>query len=516
MFRRTSLCALLLSCLVGPARADLVVLKDGRRIEGKILARSSTEVRIKTAFAELTFPMAEVEEVVRGKTVEELHAEKLAACRVADDFGALGLWCLENRLKRQAKQAFERALELDPDHEGARRELGFVRYDGAWMIPEERDARQRAKEAAEMRARGLVLHGERWVTPEERAKLELGLVLHEGRWMTREEAMRAQGLEEFDGQWYPRNEARARAAVAGAAEAAGQPLGLFLGKEAVVCGTLGPEWLERISGGLDAGRAWFDAAWRVPPGPALYGDQLCEFYVFHRDAPYELTVEYLAGRSSFLPEGWKEAVRRGFGFTWIDPIPISSVRQMSRELEHVVGHSYHHLGHLMISRLAYRGRLLPPWYEEGTASLTELRIHGRNDVFCRTTFVEGEGISSESTRFVLDEGAMRDGEWRGALTEALKAGRVEPFDRLARREFSQLTMVDIATSLAILEWLETQGGEVLARFHVELRKGAPEAPTRVIQQGNARAAYYDAAFKAAVGTSTREADAAWRTWFLSR
>lgn len=518
---RTSLYPLLLSlCLAGAARADLVVLKDGRRIEGKILAKTSSEVRIKTAFAELTFPMSEVEDVVRQKTIEEVYAEKLAACARADDFGALGLWCLENRLKRQAKQAFERALELDPDHADARRELGFVRYAGEWMTPEERDARQRQEHEAEMKARGLVLFGERWVTPEEKEKLELGMVLHEGRWLTQEEAWRAQGLEEFDGKWYPRSEAGARAAAAGAAEAAGQPFNLVLGSQGVVCGTLGVEWLDRIAAGLDVGRAWFDQAWKAPPGQALYGDQLCEFYVFDRDAPYERTVDYLAGRCRYLPPGWSEAVKTGFGFTWIDPIPISSVRQLRRDVQHVVGHSFHHLGHLMINRHGYSGRLLPPWYEEGVAVLTELRVHGRNDVFCRGSFIEhpgpGEGTTSVGDRSVVAEGVMRDGTWRGSLSQALEVGRVEPFDRLTRREFSQLELVDIAVSMAILEWLESLGGEVLATFHGELRKNAPPAPLRVIQNDKERRAYFDAAFEAAVGMGSRQADAAWRTWFRSR
>ena len=513
--RVPALLLLLLLGAVGMARADVLVLKDGRRIEGKILARTSTEVRIQTPFAELVFPRAEIEEIIEQKTREELYAEKLAACTSADDFHALGLWCAESRMRRQARQAFERAVELDPDHAGARAELGFVRYAGEWMTPEERDLRQREDHAARMRAEGLVQHGERWVTPEEKEKLEAGLVLHDGRWMTQEEAFRAQGLEAFDGQWLPRAEARAREAAAGAARAAGLPFNVHVGPHAMVCGTLAPEWLERVAQGLERGRAWFDAAWGTA-GKELWGDRLPEFYVFDRDAPYELTVGHLAERCSFLPPGWAEAVRAGYGFTWTDPVPISSVRQMRRELGHVVGQSFHHLGHLAINRLGYRGRLLPPWYEEGVAALTEQRVHGRNDVFCRAAFVEGEGSSSDASRFLLDEGDMRDGTWRVTLARAMQAGRVEAFDRLARREFSQLALVDIATSMAILEWLEAQGGETLARFHRELRKGAPPAPLRVIQQGAERLAYYDAAFRAAAGLDTRQADAAWRAWFPSR
>jgi len=513
---RTILLALLVFALGRFARADVLVLKDGRRIEGEILARTATEVRIKTSFAELTFPADQVVEIVEGKTHEQLYRERLAACATADDFCALGDWCEEQHLRHHAKEAYERAIALDPDHERARAALGFVRYGDEWMTPDERDRRRAADHEAEMRAEGLVPWKDRWVTPAEKEKLEQGLVLVDGRWMSEADAKRAQGLEPFDGTWYPRAEARARKDVAEAAQAAGGELRLFVGPEAVVAGTLGADQLAELSKGCDAGRAWFDRAWGVEPGLRLYGDRLCELYVFDDDDSYVRTVDVLAARCSFLPTGWADAVRAGYGFTWTDPLPLSSVRRMRRDTEDVLGQTFHHFGHLMVNRLGYRGRLLPPWYEEGVAALTELRIHGKNDVFCRASFSEADGTSSDLGGVSLDEAAFRDGTWRAALAQALQQGKVEPFDHLARREFSQLGLVDIATSMAILEWLESRGDGVLGRFHRELRKSAPPAPLRVIEQGRARVDAYDAAFEAAVGESTQEADATWRTWFPSR
>jgi hypothetical protein len=77
-------------------------------------------------------------------------------------------------------------------------------------------------------------------------------------------------------------------------------------------------------------------------------------------------------------------------------------------------------------------------------------------------------------------------------------------------------MVDILCGMAIVAWLEEQGGESLARFHAELRRSAPPVPERVILLGRDRQAAYDRAFGAATGRGWRDADQAWRAWFLNR
>ena len=55
---------------------------------------------------------------------------------------------------------------------------------------------------------------------------------------------------------------------------------------------------------------------------------------------------------------------------------------------------------------------------------------------------------------------------------------------------------------------------VLVLERDSLRKNAPHAPQRVILKGIDRQGRYNAAFEAAVQMNWREADKAWRTWFL--
>jgi hypothetical protein len=517
LLRRALGLPLALLCLAAILAADTVILKDGRRIEGTIKSKTATHVVVATAFGELTFELSAVEEIVTGKTKKELLREKRAACKTGEDFYQLGLWCEQQKMASDAKGAYRKAIEVDPDHAAARGKLGFVQYKGEWMTPEQRDVRMKEDYEADMRAKGFVLHDGRWITPEEKLKLEQGLVLYKGEWLPKAEAMRLQGFLEFEGRWLPKAEALGWTAARDAEEAADRPFAKHITSQALLVGNTSVGILKEIGDGLDRSRGWFDETWEVEPGLKLFGRRLAEFYVFDDDSqPYLDTVDWIVGRSNYVPEGWADSAKATYGFVWIDPIAISSARQNMRPEGDLVGNCYHHMGHMMLNRLGYEGRLLPAWYDEGMAALCELRTHGRNAVFCRSSYAGYSGTSSGKIDLVLDDQVMRDGSWRSVLREALQQGAVPSFDKLALLEFSQLSLRDIATSMAIVEWLEKRGDGTLKRFHAELRKGAPPAPNRVIQAGADRLAYYDRAFEAATGLKTREADREWRNWFLKK
>ena len=514
---RSTLKGVLLVLFASLAAADVVHLNDGRKIEGKVTKATATEVVVQSAFGELTFKRSDVKEIVYEKSKQELYEEKLEACKTADDFYELGLWCRENKLRSRSKGCFEKAVELETDHAKARAELGHVRYKGEWMTPEERDARQAAEFEAEMKARGLVKWKEQWVTPEERGKLEQGLVHHDGRWMTYEEKMRLEGFRPFEGRWIPEGEWVARQGVERAEEVLGAPLALVVTEQAAVAGTYPLDILEKVAAGLDLGRTWFDSRWTVEPGIGLFGGRLAELYAFSDDLGFKKTVPHFAAQTTTVPEGWADAVQKAHGFVYWDPYPVSSCRLWGRAVLDVEGHCYHHWGHILVNSLDYDGRLLPPWYDEAVSALTEYGIHEKNRVFCRSRLLSTTGgTSAGRTEGAFDKRSMRAGEWMYQLKGELEAGRVMNFDRLAQLEFHNMELVDIAAGMAIVEWIATHGDGALRKFHKELRKGAPEAPVRVIQNGNERHAVYDAAFQAATGVPWRKADQEWRKWFLSR
>jgi hypothetical protein len=165
----------------GAPATDLFVLENGGQIEGELINKDESPRQryvIKTASgAQVTLDKSQVKKVVRRRP-EEVEYE-----RIRDKYPdtvegqwALAEWCKQHRLSSQRKVHLRRVVELDPEHVGARRALGYARIDGKWMTEEEI-----------MTARGYVRVGSRWKLPQE---LEL------------EEQQRQQELAEKE--WYGR------------------------------------------------------------------------------------------------------------------------------------------------------------------------------------------------------------------------------------------------------------------------------------------------------------------------
>jgi len=152
------LLALLL--LVPAGLADTVVLEGGLELHGTVTERGET-VEITRDGRTHRIPRARVREIRRGETPVEEYSRRAAA--LGDDDAAgwyrLGLWAREQRVAR-AREAFERVLEIDPDHRAVRRELGYELVDGEWLV-----------HADAMHRKGFVLAGGRWMLPAEADRL---------------------------------------------------------------------------------------------------------------------------------------------------------------------------------------------------------------------------------------------------------------------------------------------------------------------------------------------------------
>ena len=144
-------------------RAVEVTLRDGRVWEGAIVRESADEIVLKTSGGDVSISKESVLSVDRSPTRREQYQTRLAAidAKDPDQHYLLGLWCRRQGLKRESEYHLNYACGLDPDHAGARRALGQVRYEGKWM-------------------------------PEAEAKDAMGMRLVDGRWMTKEAAALAE------------------------------------------------------------------------------------------------------------------------------------------------------------------------------------------------------------------------------------------------------------------------------------------------------------------------------------
>lgn len=122
-----------------PCPADVVVLKDGRRLVGKVTKEDDEGIVLVHRHGEIPIRKSEVASIERGPTPEEVYQDRAAKLSDDDLEGHLDLakWCLENDLDREADWEFGRVIEIDPDHGEARKALGFVRHEEKWITKEE-------------------------------------------------------------------------------------------------------------------------------------------------------------------------------------------------------------------------------------------------------------------------------------------------------------------------------------------------------------------------------------------
>lgn len=113
------------------AYAEVLILKNGDKIEGKVIEETDEYVKLDTKYGVLKVQKSDIEKREKGDpTIEEYNKKK---AELAEKHFELAMWCKEKGLKEEMKKELESVITLNPDHEGARAELGYIRKDGAWV-----------------------------------------------------------------------------------------------------------------------------------------------------------------------------------------------------------------------------------------------------------------------------------------------------------------------------------------------------------------------------------------------
>lgn len=124
------------------ARAEIFVLKSAGEVRGKLLNPDQSPRKtyvVKTASGgQVTLAADQVQSVKRQSAAEIKYDRYRLICPdTVDGHWKMAEWCRKNRLSRQRAVHLERIIELDPDHERARRGLGYSQIAGRWVTQEQ-------------------------------------------------------------------------------------------------------------------------------------------------------------------------------------------------------------------------------------------------------------------------------------------------------------------------------------------------------------------------------------------
>lgn len=147
------------------ARADIARLKNGGEARGLFLSEGESKGRLEMETTLGGRMVLEPEEVVstsrRSAEIEEYVTRSRSIPRTVSDHWELAEWCKARQMTPQREEQLEALLELEPNHQGARRGLDHILYQDQWMTRDEA-----------MREQGYIKYKGKYLTQQEIDLLE--------------------------------------------------------------------------------------------------------------------------------------------------------------------------------------------------------------------------------------------------------------------------------------------------------------------------------------------------------
>ncbi|MSR45522.1 MAG: hypothetical protein EXS13_00370 [Planctomycetes bacterium] len=496
-------------------RADTLHLKDGAKLEGKVVAEDKTGVTIETPLGRMVIERARIARIEKGPTAREdleQREKALAADASAEKWFELAEFAASKGLKRERERLLDATLKRDRNHAGANLASGRVQHDGRWLTPAERDLLVKAAEVEAMRARGLVEWEGRFVTPEEKAHFERGDVRvdvrGESKWMTADEAKRAQGLERIGNDWFAATEVMARRRAQGFAKEARLNLTVLAGEHLVCATAFGKGHAKQM---LEASEKGYLLAAEVLKETAsdltwIGGHKALAIVVDTRD-DFGGFARFFARDESKVDQRWAEGVAKVDGFFWWDPTGSSATYKGGRHVDDTTAHTVHHLGHVFLNRHGYNFRFLPSWLDEGFAAWFEYRVLGRNAISC----IAARRYASQKT--VRKEELLANARWFEDAVKLIRDGKDPMFPSLLPRDLSTIEPEEVSKAMVVIDWLVTERKDGFLKLLATLREQWPKGI--VPPTSPAAAAAHRAAF-AALGLPAELLDAELRRAIAER
>ncbi len=147
----------ILMLMAGVAAADEVQLRNGRKITNCIAKQTGDKVSVEIGLGSMVLDGKDVEAIKEGDCPLKEYAAKreaVGSSKKAADWYALATWCKENGISKHLQPLMQKVIELEPNHEMARRALGYTMHQGKWLTQDEVN-----------RERGLVQFEGKWVSP---------------------------------------------------------------------------------------------------------------------------------------------------------------------------------------------------------------------------------------------------------------------------------------------------------------------------------------------------------------
>jgi hypothetical protein len=402
------------------ARADVLELADGTKLEGKVIQEKDGFVWVRTLGETKKVPKADVKNRVAGKApvdvLAELEAKIAADPKDVESLWAYYLFCTEHAaeskdLAAKAKPIPGRIVKIAPEHELAREALGEAKFEGKWVKKEdiarlEAEAARRVKKEMHEKNYGVVLEvydADHWL-----------LLDNTG---TKDLARKAKELDE-----------------------AYRLCGEMLGTERFWDGQAQVLTMKRYTDYLrvldDSWKKWGMYEWRYTAAK----DPKNGGFWQHHPAPFQMRC---------IPE----AKTDGEDGMWAAVV--------------------HNAAHVAIWSMK-RASEPPAWFEEGVASVVENEVRGYQKAFC-------VGVSVSDPHKTSDQPKKKGGGNKGLAGEqavfkehakrAIEDNEFPEMRKFLKMKLGDLGPAEVGGAIGLVTWLRAKDPEKFKLLWKEIRSG---------------------------------------------
>ena len=145
--------------------ADRLELVGGGHLSGELVNRNRSEDEpyiVRTEYGQISVNGDDIARVRVPRDEQKQYERILQKLpQTVNGHWRMAEWCKQQNLRAERRHHLQQVIQLDPDHEGARRALDYVRRDGEWVTRRE-----------VMHRRGYLRYKGQWRLPQDIAILE--------------------------------------------------------------------------------------------------------------------------------------------------------------------------------------------------------------------------------------------------------------------------------------------------------------------------------------------------------
>lgn len=151
---------------------EAILLKDGRRFAGKLLAETPAAVSVRTVVGDVTVPKDDVAAIITANDLRAEFASKFSAGqKYRDALLQLVVWTKEMNMPVHQELVAYTILQKTPNDPFARNAAGYVQMDGQWTLKNsiaagapipEKKAETKDDIRRELESMGFVLRKDKW------------------------------------------------------------------------------------------------------------------------------------------------------------------------------------------------------------------------------------------------------------------------------------------------------------------------------------------------------------------